>query len=269
MRPHWTWIAGTLLLIALLPSCDGATPPGVTGPPSGARACSACSCDFPIASVPFQITTPGRYCFSNDLKMTAAGTAIDVQADSVSIDFAGRRLEGTGTGVGIYSYERNTVTIRNGTVRGFERGIYLIGVGSRQHVVEDMRVVGNTYAGIQVFGDQSIVRRCFVTDTGGASSNPKYAFGINIAGNGAQVIDNFVHHTFATATGGGAAGIQSDQADAFLFDNRVMNVSGGDRNNGIFCNGGGVVPLLRGNAVVGAATPYGGGCTAVGTSNYP
>jgi hypothetical protein len=201
--------------------------------------------------------------------MAGAGTAITVEADYVTIDFAGHRLEGAGSGNGIYSYEKRNITVRNGTVQGFERGIYLIGVGSRQHVVEDMRAVGNTFSGIQVHGEQSVVRGCWVADTGGASSDPKHAFGILVAGNGTQVTDNFVHHTFATAAGGGAAGIQNDQADAFLFGNRVMNVSGGDRNNGIFCNGGGVVPLLRGNSVIGASSPYGGGCTFVGTSNYP
>jgi hypothetical protein len=201
--------------------------------------------------------------------MASAGTAITVTVDHVTIDFAGHRLEGTGSGVGIYSYEKSHVTVRNGTVQGFERGIYLIGVGSRRHVVEDMRTAGNTYSGIQVVGEQSVVRRCWVAETGGASSDPRHAFGILVAGNGAQVLDNFVHHTFASAAGGGAAGIQNDQADAFIFGNRVMNVSGGDRNNGIFCNGGGVVPLLRGNSVVGASTPYGGGCTLVGTTNHP
>jgi hypothetical protein len=134
--------------------------------------------------------------------------------------------------------------------------------------VEDVRAVGNTLSGIEVVGEQSVVRRCWVVDTGGASQDRAHAFGILVANNGAQVIDNFVHHTFATAPGGWAAGIQSDQADAFIFDNRVMDVSGGDRNDGILCNGGGF-PLLRGNAVVGAATPYEGGCRAVGATNYP
>jgi hypothetical protein len=219
--------------------------------------------------VPLEINTPGRYCVTQDLKMASAGIAITVTTDQVTIDFSGHRLVGAGSGVGISAYEKSNVTIRNGTVQGFERGIYLIGVGSRRHVVEDMRVAGNTYSGIQVVGEQSVVQRSWVVETGGASSDPRYAFGILVAGNGAQVLDNFVHHTFATAAGGGAAGIQNDQADSFIFDNRVMNVSGGDRNNGIFCNGDGVVPLLRGNSVVGASTPYGGRCTLVGTTNYP
>lgn len=113
--------------------------------------------------------------------------------------------------------------------------------------MEDIRAESNTFAGIQVFGSQSIVGNCWVIDTGGCTvpANAQHAFGINTAGKTLQIINNSVASAFATAPGGFASGIQSDQSDATIFNNRVIGVSGGATNYGILCNGGGVTPLIR------------------------
>jgi Right handed beta helix region len=243
---------------------------GVTLAGSAAPAYAACT---RILTLPFQANAPGRYCLVRNLATSAsAAIAINVAADDVTIDLQGYRLENTaGPGtesVGVYADGRRNVTVRNGSVRGFQRGVYLIGVGGQGYLVEDVRAQGNTAFGIQAFGGASIVRRCTVIDTGGSTATPAFAFGINTAGENVQVIDNSVVHTFASAAGGFASGIQSDQSDATIFDNRVFGVTGGSANYGILCNGGGVIPLVRDNTVIGAASAY-VGCTAIGTTNYP
>jgi hypothetical protein len=232
-------------------------------------------CDRVIRTLPYQINTPGRYCFGRNLStsMTAGTAAILIASDDVTLDLNRFRLDGSAAGaatqaIGIHSDGRAGVTVRNGTVSGFQRGIYLIAPGTRNTLVERIRAENNTAFGIQVFGDSSIVRDNVVTDTGGSTSMPAFAFGINTAGNDVQVLNNSVVNTFASAPGGFASGIQSDQSDATLFDNRIFRVTGGGANYGIFCNGGGVTPLIRDNAVIGATVPY-FGCTPVGTTNHP
>jgi hypothetical protein len=231
-----------------------------------------CACDGVIRSLPHRIQRPGRYCLDADLR-TSADIAIDILADDVALDLRGYRVVGTvgaaTQAIGIHAVDHERLVVKNGTVTGFERGVYLIGPAAREVLVEGVRAVANTYAGIQVFAAASAVRGCTVLDTGGSAANPQIAMGINVAGDGSQVVDNFVYHTTAGGAGGWAAGIQNDQAQGIVLGNRVVGVAGGATNYGVFCNGGGVVRLLRDNSVVDAATPFSFGCTLAGSTNYP
>lgn len=86
-------------------------------------------CNAFIPSLPYQINAPGRYSFSHDPSMAGtSGQAIIVNADSVVIDLNRFHLDNGGAGVGtqvvgIYSYDRKNVIVRNGVIRGFERGV--------------------------------------------------------------------------------------------------------------------------------------------------
>ncbi len=99
----------------------------------------------PINSVPTVITVPGVYCLTRALVTTiASGNAIDVQANNVVIDMNGHRLGGLGAGLstearGSHSLNRQNITVRNGTIRGFFIGIFMEGASGQGHLIEDVR----------------------------------------------------------------------------------------------------------------------------------
>lgn len=84
---------------------------------------------------------------------TESGSCLVVGGDLITIDLAGFTISGGGlaagnnTGLGIHGPERRNVAVRNGTVAGFQFGVF-VGPGS---VVEGVRTFGNDY-GIAAFG---------------------------------------------------------------------------------------------------------------------
>ena len=108
-----------------------------------------------INSVPYTITSSGNYILNKDLFFNATkGTAISINSSDVTLDFAGYVLQdGLGTlaganvtGVALATNNLNivNVTIQNGTIRGFQTGIFLAGLSKGQsstgHVVQGMRI---------------------------------------------------------------------------------------------------------------------------------
>ena len=78
-------------------------------------------------------------------------------------------MSGTGA-TGINASNRQNITIKNGTIRGFIYGIFLGDAGASQgHVVEDIRADQNTSIGIDVSGDGTIIRNNLVVATGGTT----------------------------------------------------------------------------------------------------
>ena len=119
----------------------------------------------PITALPAIITVQGVYCFTGNLATAiTSGNAIDIQTNNVVLDLNGFRLAGLAAGLGtvangIHAINRQNITVRNGTVRGFRQGIYLSNEGTSQgHVVEDIRADQNRFIGIQVNGSGNIVR---------------------------------------------------------------------------------------------------------------
>jgi hypothetical protein len=163
-----------------------------------------------ITALPAVITRPGVYCFTGDLTTAmTSGNAIDVQAHNVVLDLNGFKLGGLGAGpgtqtVGIFASNRQSITIKNGTIRGFFFGIALQDSGASQgHVVEDIRADQNTYAGMDVRGSGNIVRNNQVVATGGATgfgANAPAA-GIVVEGTGPRVLNNDVIQTVKQGTG--------------------------------------------------------------------
>jgi hypothetical protein len=154
-----------------------------------------------IASLPAVITQQGNYCLAGHLSTgITSSSAIEIQANNVILDLNGYKVGGIAAGpgttaVGIHAADRQNITIKNGTVRGFLRGIFLQDSGASQgHVVEDIRADLNTYVGIEVNGSGNIVRNNQVVTTGGSTVlGPNAgALGISVAGAGPRVINNDV-----------------------------------------------------------------------------
>lgn len=135
-----------------------------------------------IVALPAVITTTGVHCLKGDLATAAtSGNAITVNANNVIIDLNGFKLGGLGggsstTAIGIYALDRQNITVRNGSVRGFSRSVHFDATGdasngaSRGHIVEDMRIEAGRLVGIHIEGRHSIVRNNFVFDTGNGSA---------------------------------------------------------------------------------------------------
>ena len=157
---------------------------------------------------PMTITQPGIYVLQQDIIYNGSGAAITINASNVTLDLNGYQIIGPGTprntAIGVYARNRDQITIRNGTVRGFMYGIYisddsdraLSGTGFNQgrHVVEYVRLMGNTFRGIRIEGRGNIVRNNVVEDIGGTSvfSSP-VVMGIESLGPGALIADNYVY----------------------------------------------------------------------------
>ena len=92
----------------------------------------------PITTLPTIIAAQGIYCFTGHLSTAiTSGNAIDIQTNNVILDLNGFKLGGLAAGagttaIGIHALDRQNITIKNGTVRGFLRGIQLEASGPSQ-----------------------------------------------------------------------------------------------------------------------------------------
>ena len=187
----------------------------------------------PITTLPTIITIQGIYCFNGNLATSiSSGNAIEIQTNNVTIDLNGWKLGGlaAGTGTwtnGIYAFQRKNITIKNGTIRGFNRGILLKDnspyTTSQGHLIEDIRADKNTFVGISVEGRGSIVRRNQVVDTGGSTVTAS-AYGIILKGPGARVLNNDFSGTAINGSGVYAVFIESANG-AVVEGNRIDDVS--------------------------------------------
>lgn len=197
------------------------------------------------------IDSSGVYCLTDSLtRSRTTGSAIEIQANDVTLDLNGYVLDGSGAGAytnatAIYANGRQNLTIKNGTVRGFQRGINLIGSNSRGHVIEDIRAEGNTLMGISVTGSGSIIRRNRVFATGPTSNSTFTTSGIYAKGLGIRVLDNLVADTHANGVAN-AYGIyvSTGSNGAVVHGNRVSNPNLPDSGNsfGVSVAGGGSAP---------------------------
>lgn len=168
------------------------------------------SCTGFIDSVPAVITTQGVWCLRRNLStnISASGShAITIAANNVTIDCNRFKLGGLAGGNGsqangIYASDKQNATIRQCNIRGFLYGIDL--VGGAGHLVEDNRLDNNLYMGIRVSGNNNLVQRNRVYDTGGAA-DANSAFGIYAF---ADVVDNTVSGLFTQVSDGALLGIR-------------------------------------------------------------
>jgi hypothetical protein len=97
-----------------------------------------------ITSVPATITTEGIYCLKSHLTSAVPNVAaITIDADEVVIDLNGFTLGGLGrpesTAIGISVLGHMNTTIKNGTVRGFNIGIFIGNTLGSISLVEEIR----------------------------------------------------------------------------------------------------------------------------------
>jgi hypothetical protein len=233
-----------------------------------------------ITAFPANLIGPGVYCLSHkyiDFPLIS-GALITISADNVVLDLNGATLDGTpkrsAFSWGIRSYGRSNITVRNGTIRGFNYGISLTApLGyvnttvrpTHGFLVENVRLIENRTAGMEVIGYDSVIRGNYVTHTGG-SADPRvsgHAWGIIAAGDGLRIVDNDVTHTHVnTAHSGGVttAIFLSGGGNAIVVNNRINQA-----NFGIY-SGGTNWGKYRDNITVNVTTPYTGG-TNIGNNN--
>jgi hypothetical protein len=194
------------------------------------------NCTGFITSVPAVITTQGTWCLKQDLTTSVAtGNAITINANNVTIDCNDFKLGGLAAGLstqtnGIYAQDRLNETVRHCNIRGFYRGVYFVGNASGGHVIEDNRFDGNTYVGLDLQGEGSVLRRNRLFDTGGSTlATSVYAV---ITTDSVDILDNTISGVIARAgTGGFVAGITT-----------IVNVGGslnGNRVRGLVPDGAG------------------------------
>ncbi|MEO8675086.1 MAG: hypothetical protein ABI569_05870, partial [Casimicrobiaceae bacterium] len=225
----------------------------------------------PITALPMVITVQDVYCLTADISSAAAsGNAIDVQTNNVVIDLNGFTLLGQGgvgtAAVGVHALDRVNVTIKNGTVRGFLKGIFLETSGlSQGHVVDGIRADQNTLVGIQADGTGNVVQYSQVARTGGTTTlGPNAdAIGILSTGAGPRLIDNDVIDTAKQGTGS-AVGIQfqNGTVGGLADTNRI---TGADKGIEFVAGASG---KCRGNLIASVASPL-IGCTDSGDPQPP
>lgn len=255
---------------------------------AGASPAAACT---PITSLPYTITSPGQYCLTGNLWTGQTnGDAITVDANYVTLDLGGYDLSGSGiassTAYGIHAYAQTDVTVRNGNVRGFLVGVGLEGqlnpLTSKNHIVEDLRILNCFSVGIRVYGQNNVVRRNQLIGIGGSTATGTSS----VVAIGAYGTRNVVerNEVLGWATGAAAAyyGVMLNPSSNTLVEgNRIVeattaiyisysaavNVVG----NRIWQGSYGVDYIgstgkYRDNLTVGVATPFFGG-TDAGNNN--
>ncbi len=172
---------------------------------------------IPIAAhqLPFTITASGSYVVTDNL--SAAGTAITVNADFVTIDLNGYTVSGNVNGI-LQSPGRHGLTVRNGVLRAPGFGYALQAEGRMTRVV-DVKAIDYASGGILV-GESALLRNV----EAGPNAVPGFAavFGI-WAGPGSILRDVHVHGL--QMNGGNGYGVYAGEA-AMVHHARVRGNAG-------------------------------------------
>ena len=233
------------LAILLLIAC------GLLIPTHAKAAQSYDNCTNFIDSVPATISTQGVWCLRKDVSTgVTSGSAINIQANNVTIDCNDFKLGGLSAGnesqaSGIRADGRQNITVRNCNIRGFNYGILLYG-GAGQ-LIENNRLDNNLSVGIYANGtNNSIFRSNRVYDTGGYPDNATHA-GINsYGGDAVEIADNII---------AGVAGTPG-------YYNAVVGIIRGNYVSGVYQTSA----QITGNSISGLAST-GTGMTAHGFTN--
>lgn len=212
-----------LIAALLLPACLAIALPARATP-------SHDGCTGFIDSVPTTITAQGTWCLRRHLSTSiSSGAAISIIANNVSIDCRGFKLGGLAAGYasfayGIHAMGQQNISVRNCQLRGFYSGIALH--SSHGSLVEDNRLDNNLAVGISLVGENNLVRRNRIYDTGGAAGR-RWAYGIDAQ---ADIIDNTVSGLFADAAGGDLIGIRAGGFGTQVRGNAVSRLESAARD---------------------------------------
>lgn len=210
-----------------------------------------------INSVPYTITQPGQYFLNKDLSTFASGTAIAINSSNVILDFNGHKLINTlgtivkafGVALATNSKPLENVTIKNGTISGFQLGIFLLSgsnpeIASIGHVVDGMHITFFSFAGI----DTAQASSCLITNNF-LDGSPSSGVGIELHGGFNQVSHNRVVNC--------SAGILSDGQN-YLESNFVAQCT-----TGFDCGN----DKLRFNTTLGCTTAFANGTLVTDDNN--
>jgi len=188
-----------------------------------------------ITSAPYSITAPGIYC----LKNSVTGD-ISIQADDVVLDLNGHVIEPLkpGLGSGVWATDRANITVRNGTIRGFHYGIQFAGSkGSRNHLLEHLKITDSLDSAIILYGDGSVVRRNMLLNNG-FDTGPGARFVLYAQGTGIHIADNQIVESGIGVTVNEVVGIRTNGSGIAVERNVVSNAEIGPHNSrGIIVNG--------------------------------
>jgi len=228
---------------------------------------------LPIAAPPTTIRESGHYCLTADAHLED-GVAITVAADWVTLDLQGFLLAGPGGNTtAIEATNRLGITIRDGAISGFDRGIRLTGKRGGYHLVQRMRLEEITGDAIWVDGSHVTIRANVIESPNGERAVA--AGGIVVTGAISRVLENRISRVAGVAlevagqgavvegnvvSGVGAAGDATGIAvfsgsDVLVLGNELRDLLQGV----VFQQAAGV---YQGNLLRGVTYPYSGGTNA-------
>ena len=112
---------------------------------------------------PISLTQPGSYRLSGNLNVPANAPGIAISTSGVTLDLNGFQIAGSNAGTGIFAaFAHRGITVRNGSVTRFVKGIDLNGLMSAVHGV---RAFANIDVGIEVGFGATVIGNT-LTDNG-------------------------------------------------------------------------------------------------------
>lgn len=253
----------------------------------------SCEAATQIKKLPYTIKKSGQYVLKKSLKYSNLdGAAISIEAAEVTLDLGGFTLwsnaeaNDTNGAIGIECFGDHRVTVRNGVVRGFLKGLDLSTGATGRVIVEDLIVEESGRTGIDISGQLVTVRSCQVRNTGFVTSGVTInIWGILVSASTAIVEQNQVNN-LSSPGGQTVRGIQtSGSRGSTIRSNEVRSASTlsagiilfngaanfatdnviADSTIGLqFANG--APGKYRDNLTQNCATPFSGG-TAVGSNS--
>lgn len=173
--------------------------------------------DFP--GYPVDLNVSGSYRLTSDLSGAGNNTAIQVNADNVTIDLNGFTIYGSNGLIadGISIAGHVNVEIRNGTIRGFTRNGVFTNINTHYIRVIGVRTIGNAITGIDLQGTGNLIDGCTSLNNGGGGGMRAFdgslvtnsvargnaGFGLSLVGAGGY------HSNVLTGNNGGDANPQS------------------------------------------------------------
>jgi hypothetical protein len=236
-----------------------------------------------ISSLPYAISAPGKYCLDGDLTSPNTSSVITINADNVILDLNGFTISSgffpPGPGIGTTPGHRS-ITIRNGTLKGFEEAIRL--TFTRFAVIEDIRVQSCFYIGINVSSSNgTMVRNNQIVDTVGTPSlGTGNVIALLVSGTANNILNNDIVDTTTTSSGVVADAIELNPSDRSVVENnRIEHTTGtaiyisSSSGNAMIVNNrivrsntgihfAGPSGIYRDNIALGCDTPYSGGTNA-------
>jgi hypothetical protein len=226
-----------------------------------------------INSLPYTINTPGDYVLGSNLTYNSAtGAAITFNIGNVNLDFANHYISGLAAGtatqaIGLSSTERANITIKNGAIAGFFKGISFTGNGLSTsnnvgHIIENMRLPSNTSAGIEILnGINCRIENCQVNKTGGTTVFGANALTYGLYLNSCSIIvrNNQISTTTGVGTGEGFGIYCLNTSRTFVVGNQIDTSP-----NGLRMQPG--LGKYQNNLTAAVSTPFTGGVDAGGNN---